>query len=125
MAMMPYSIIFGIARTNLAIEMRRRASRPTINGDVTAYLNAIDTQPVPDEILERKETARAVKDALEKLDARDRTVLQEKYIEDLPARKIAEKMNLTEKAVHSLLYRARKALRDKLKNFRPLNKEEK
>ena len=116
--------IFGIARRNIAIEMRRRASRPTVNGDITAYLNAIDTRPLPDEILERTETAQAVKDALEKLDARDRTVLQAKYIQDLSARTIAEKIGVTEKAVHSLLYRARKSLRDKLKNIRPLNKEE-
>lgn len=117
--------IFGIARNNLAIEMRRRESRPKLNTDIGAYLKAIDTKPLPAEILEQNETARAVRDALDKLDAKDRTVLQAKYLEDLPAKEIAKNMNTTEKAIHSLLYRARNALRDKLKDFRPLNKEEK
>jgi len=41
-------------------------------------------------------------------------VLTYKYLDDLPARTIAERLGLTEKAVHSLLYRARISLRNTL-----------
>lgn len=116
--------ITGIARNNLALEMRRRASRPVIEGDITNYLQAIDKQLLPDEVLEQKETAQVVTLAMDRLESNERMVLRLKYIEDLSARKIAIKMDLTEQAVHSLLYRARNALRDKLKSIHPLYKEE-
>jgi RNA polymerase sigma factor (sigma-70 family) len=60
---------------------------------------------------------------MNKLGDKERTVLQAKYIDDLSARQIARKLSLTEKAVHSLLYRARTALRDKLKSLAPSYKE--
>lgn len=116
--------MLGIARNNLALEMRRRATRPSLNGDISTYLAAIDTTPLPDEVLEKTETARLVRAALDRLDDRERTVLQAKYLDDLSARAIAQRMGITEKAVHSLLYRARNSLRDKLKHLRPLDREE-
>jgi len=42
-------------------------------------------------------------------------VLKGKYIESKSARIISEEMGITEKAVHSQLYRARHALREELK----------
>jgi RNA polymerase sigma-70 factor (ECF subfamily) len=112
------SWLIGIAHNNLAFEMRRRAKRPKVNGDIGRYLEKIDSEPLPDEILERKETAELVRRAMDKLEAKERTVLRAKYCEDLSARAIAEQMNITEKAVHSLLYRARISIREKLKNIR-------
>ncbi len=116
--------MLGIARNNLALEMRRRATRPSLNGDISTYLAAIDTTPLPDEVLEKAETAHAVRAALDQLDDRSRKVLQAKYLDDLSARTIAQRMGITEKAVHSLLYRARNSLREKLKTLRPLDEEE-
>jgi DNA-directed RNA polymerase specialized sigma24 family protein len=43
--------------------------------------------------------------------------LRAMYIEGLSAREIAGRMELTEKAVHSILYRARNSLRTKLKQL--------
>lgn len=76
----PEQWMLGIARNNLALEMRKRATRPSLDGDISTYLASVDTAPLPDEVLE--------------------------------------------KAVHSLLYRARNSLREKLKTLHPLNEEE-
>ncbi len=116
--------MLGIARNNLALEMRRRATRPSLDGDISTYLAVIDTTPLPDEVLEKTETARLVRAALDRLDDREQAVLRAKYLDDLSARTIAQRMGITEKAVHSLLYRARNSLREKLKTLRPHDKEE-
>ncbi len=111
----PEEWIFGIARNNIRLEARKRASRPSTNGDIGLYLEAIDTKPLPDEVLEQKETAVLVRSALGRLESKEQTVLRTRYIEGLPARDIARQMGITEKAVHSLLYRARISLRKELK----------
>lgn len=111
----PEEWIIGIARNNINLEFRKRASQPSPNGDISRYLDAIDTEPLPDEVLERKETAAIVRSALGRLEAKEQTVLKAKYIEGLPARDIAQQMDVTEKAVHSLLHRARNSLREELR----------
>ena len=111
----PEEWIFGIARNNIRLEARKRASRPSTNGDISLYLEAIDTKPLPDEVLEQKETAVLVRSALGRLESKEQTVLRARYIEGLLSRDIARQMGITEKAVHSLLYRARISLRKELK----------
>jgi len=115
--------LMAIARNNFASEMRQRAARPSMDGDIAGYLEVIDSEPLPDEVLEKKETARIVRRAMDDLESKERDVLRGKYIEDLSARTIAQKMEMTEKAVHSLLYRARNSLRKKLKDIGPLYNE--
>jgi RNA polymerase sigma-70 factor (ECF subfamily) len=116
--------IFGIGRNNLRLEIRKRAARPTVNGDIIEYLDSMDTQPLPDELLEKKETANIVRMALGQLEEKEQTTLRAMYIEGLSAREIAGRMELTEKAVHSILYRARNSLRAKLKQLALLDKQE-
>lgn len=120
----PEGWIFGIARNNIRLEMRRRASRHGVDGDISSYLEAIDSKPLPDEVLEQKETAAVVRAALDRLESKEQTVLRAKYIESLSAQEIARQMGITEKAVHSLLYRARISLRQRLKRMAPVNKKE-
>jgi RNA polymerase sigma-70 factor (ECF subfamily) len=110
----PEEWILGIARNNINLEIRKRASRPSPNGDISRYLQKIDTEPLPDEVLERQETAAIVRSALSTLETKEQRVLRAKYLEGLPARDIAQQMSITEKAVHSLLHRARISLRDQL-----------
>jgi RNA polymerase sigma-70 factor (ECF subfamily) len=119
----PEEWIGGIARNAIRLELRRRASRPSVNGELGRYFDAIDTKLLPDEVLERKETAEIVRTALGKLESREKTVLKAKYIEGLPARGIAVEMKMTEKAVHSLLYRAKISLREKLRHVTVVNKQ--
>lgn len=118
----PQAWLMAIGRHNLAEEMRRRAVFKAKEADLVVWFSSIMTNLLPDEVLEREETAMAVRDALGKLEVKQRQVLELKYIEDLPARQIAGRMSMTEKAVHSLLYRARVSLRDKLKSISPSDK---
>ena len=119
----PDEWIFGIARNNIRLEMRRRASQPSVDGDISRYLEAIDSEPLPDEVLEQKETAVVVRRALSRLESKEQVVLKTKYVEGLSARDIAQRIGITEKAVHSLLYRARISLRRQLKQTAPLDKQ--
>jgi RNA polymerase sigma-70 factor (ECF subfamily) len=120
----PEEWIFGIARNNIRLETRKRASRPTVNGDISSYLEVIDIRPLPNEVLEREETVAVVHLALSRLESKEQAVLRAKYIEGLPACDIAQRMSITEKAVHSLLYRSRISLRQELKKMAPSNEEE-
>ena len=117
----PEEWIFGIARNNVRLEIRRRASRPSIDGDISSYLEVIDTEPLPDEVLEQKETAAVVRSTLAKLESKEQAVLKARYVEGLSVQKIARKIGITEKAVHSLLYRAKISLRTELKRLAPLS----
>jgi len=103
--------------------MRRRASRGGVDGDISSYLEAIDNKPLPDEVLEQKETAAVVRAALNRLESKEQAVLKAKYIEGLSAHEIARQMGITEKAVHSLLYRARISLRRELKRMAAAGKK--
>lgn len=120
----PEQWLFAIANNNLALEMRNRASHARPDSDLLKYLEAMDSQPLPDELLEKEETGRLVRTALSKLDRKERQVLTGKYLEDKSALQIGQMMKLTEKAVHSLLYRARISLREKLIQMAPQFREE-
>jgi len=111
----PKEWLLGIARNNIRLEIRKRSARPTANGDISRYLQTIDTEPLPDEILERRETAEMVRWALGRLKSKEQAVLRAKYTEGLMAVEIAGQMHTTEKAVHNLLYRAKISLRRELK----------
>jgi len=119
----PEEWIFGIAGNNIRLEIRKRASRPPIHGSISSYLEVIDTRALPNEVLEREETVAVVRLALSRLESKEQAVLRAKYIEGLPARDIAQQMSITEKAVHSLLYRARNSLRQELKKTAPSNEK--
>ncbi len=116
--------VIGIAHKNLALEMRHRAGRAKVTKNLSLYLDSMESHLLPDELLEQKETAHQVQHALASLPAREQQVLTLKYLQDLSARDIAATMKMTEKAVHSLLYRARIQLRNSLKTMEPLSKEE-
>ena len=121
----PEDWIAGIARNNIRLEIRRRASRPSINGEISRYFEAMDTKLLPDEVLERQEMTTIVRSALGSLESKERAVLEARYIEELHAKDIARQMDTTEKAVYSLLYRAKISLRRELERLAsPGNKEE-
>ena len=116
--------IFTIAKNNLALEMRQRQNRPKPDGQLLQYLEVMDSAPMPDSVLEKQETAALVREGLSQLNEKEQTVLKDKYLDDLSARQICMKLKLSEKAVHSLLYRARISLRDKLIHLAPQFNEE-
>lgn len=116
--------IFTIAKNNLALEMRQRQNRPKPDGQLLKYLEVVDSSPLPDAVLEHKETAGLVRKALSQLPDKEQVVLKEKYLQDRSARQIGEILKTSEKAVHSLLYRARISLREKLIQLAPQFNEE-
>ena len=111
----PQAWLYKIARNNMALEVRKRNQQTSANGQLLHYLNKLGKEPLPDEIIEKNETAVIVKNALDRLNEKERYVLKAKYINGLTAGAISENMKITEKAVHSLLYRARMSLRKKLR----------
>lgn len=122
----PEEWIHGIARNNIRLEIRKRTSRPSINGDISSYFDAMDTKLLPDEVLERQEMTEIVRSALSRLESKEKVVLEARYIEELSATDIARQMKMTEKAVYSLLYRAKISLRRELEQVASLSvKEEK
>lgn len=120
----PEEWIHGIARNNIRLEIRRRASRPSINGDISSYFNAMDTKLLPVEVLERQEMTDIVRSALNRLESKEKAVLEARYIEELSITYIARQMNTTEKAVYSLLYRAKISLRRELERVASLSEKE-
>jgi RNA polymerase sigma factor (sigma-70 family) len=63
---------------------------------------------------EREERRGAIRGVMNQLAESHRMALEWKYIDRLSVREIASRLDLTEKAVESLLFRARKEFRDRL-----------
>ena len=83
----------------------------------------IATEPLPDEVLQRKETAELVQMTLANIPANYRDVLNDYYYGRKVIKEIAALHGASEGAVRVLLYRARKAFREALlrldKSFGP------
>ncbi|MFP4036754.1 MAG: RNA polymerase sigma factor [Desulfobacteraceae bacterium] len=73
-----------------------------------------DPLPGAPDVMERRETAAAVRSALDRLPAQQRLAVIFRYYEDLNYEEIAEIMETTAKAVERLLARGREGLRDAL-----------
>jgi RNA polymerase sigma-70 factor (ECF subfamily) len=74
----------------------------------------LDTQPLPQELLEREGTQELVRRALSALPGQYQLVLILKYVEDMPMKEIGYVLGRSTKSVDGLLCRARAALRDKI-----------
>src|SRR3954468_22750085 len=77
----------------------------------TLLADGLTTQLGPSAPLEVVETKRRVHLALDALPERQRIVLEWKYLDALSVREMAERLGETEKAVESVLYRARREFR--------------
>ncbi len=71
----------------------------------------------PGIILEKKESANVLFAAIDCLNEKQKTAFILFHIEELPQKEIALIMDISPKAVESLILRAKANLRDKLKNF--------
>ena len=70
----------------------RRQLVDLVAAQVDTALLAAPSQGAPDEVLARSERGRALSQALERLEPRDRFLLRLRFAEDLPAREIARLM---------------------------------
>jgi RNA polymerase sigma-70 factor, ECF subfamily len=77
-------------------------------------LQLIDTEPLPQELVESEETGNLVRNAMSTLPPHYQQVLTLKYLENLSLKEISEVMDKSTKSVSSLLERARLALRDQV-----------
>lgn len=99
---------------NKAIDRyRRRRAIPESHEVITRLADAAPTAPVEDQqqALERRESARSLRDCLERLPASQRQALTLYYFDDLDVARIAGVLDTTEQAVRALLKRGKQALR--------------
>jgi RNA polymerase sigma-70 factor (ECF subfamily) len=120
----PAAWLGGIGRNVMLEAFRANAARRQVMERLSRSVQEISTEPLAPEILERSETALAVRETLEQIGEPYRRVLEAMYLEDLPAKAIAAELGKSQKAVHSLLYRARKIFAKKLQIVCPLLAEE-
>ncbi len=99
---------------NVAADKRGQLRLPTLSLDAPGGENVADTRLLPgNEILKRSERADLL-DALEALPEEWKTVLTLCDLEDVPHREAGLVLGRSVSATKSLLYRARRALRDRL-----------
>ena len=79
-------------------------------GLLRAY-ELIATEPLPDEVLEKEETAELVRMTLANIPGNYRSVLTERYHQDKALKEMAVGMGISEGAVKAMLHRAREAFR--------------
>jgi RNA polymerase sigma-70 factor (ECF subfamily) len=105
--------------------LRKRRGLPTVSLDAaTEPREGYDTVPhpeyiadwreTPEQLLERRETARLIDDALERVDEKHRLVFLLRDVEGLSVKETAEALGLSEANVKVRLLRARLQLRERL-----------
>lgn len=104
---------------NLSVNKSER-TRPTISLDAQAFAPpALDVDEPPESDLERGEVVRAVRGAIATLPQTQRAALILARYEELSFAEIAVVLGSTEKAVKSLVHRARENLRAELAPYLP------
>jgi RNA polymerase sigma-70 factor (ECF subfamily) len=110
-----YTWLCGIAKNKIRGHRRKKRAVPIedvleeTDPEIDAILTAIDSEPLPDWILERKETRELVGATLSSLPPDYRRALVRKYVDGLSVAEIAESDGKGEKAAESMLHRARLA----------------
>jgi RNA polymerase sigma-70 factor (ECF subfamily) len=105
----------GIAKNKIREHRRRRRVRSIedildeSSLEIDAILSKVEREPIPDEVLQLKETKDLVGATLSSLPTNYRDVLIAKYVDELPVNEIAERTHKSPKATESLLTRARVA----------------
>ena len=105
----------GIARHRISHGRRRRKPRALedvlaeADSRIDAILAEVEREPLPDWVLEQRETDELVGATLSSLPADYRQALVGKYCDGLSVAQLAERDGRGEKAVESMLHRARRA----------------
>ncbi len=84
----------------------------TLDDKLLNIYERIATEPLPDEVLERRETAELVQMTLISIPGNYKEVLDEFYYKQKSLKEISIKSGVTEGAAKSLLFRARKAFKE-------------
>ncbi|MGB0743841.1 MAG: RNA polymerase sigma factor [Opitutales bacterium] len=115
----PKAWLYTTAR-RMAIDQIRRNRKvvPFASGDTaedSRELDPADTAPTPDEEADAHERTSLLRVCIERLAARERTLVQLKFIEELSYKEIAAKMGMTVGHVGYQLHHALKSLELELK----------
>lgn len=86
----------------------------SVNGRLFQLCSAIDTHPLPEDIIEQAELAGLVRKTLALLPERYRKVLRQYYYEQNSIKQIAKAERISHSALRILLYRARKSFKKHL-----------
>ena len=96
-------------------EKGREISYDTIWQDIDSGLltafEQIATEPLPDEVIEKAETAQLVQMTLANIPANYKHVLKQYYYQLKPPKEIAVSVGVSEGAIKTMLYRARQAFK--------------
>lgn len=110
--------VFTICRHEIHRHYQRRRRSPESGElfeeapEVVAALDAAGANPAnPEETVGRRQTARIVHEVLDRLPSHYGHALEWKYLDGLPVKEIARRLELAPKAAESLLTRARLAFR--------------
>lgn len=95
-----------------AFKIRKRHLSYDVNPGMLAAIENIETEALPDKILQKKETAELVQLTLSNMPADYQLVLREFYYNRKPIKVIAAAQGRTENAVKVLLHRARNAFKE-------------
>ena len=109
-------IATNLVRAHWRREGRRPAHVPVADPGIAGQLaEQLVTRTLPAEVLERKETADQLLLAITALDAVDQTLIIGHYFQGLSHDSLAQLLDTSQRGVEGRLYRARQALRDRLR----------
>jgi len=110
--------LYGIARQRIWYELRQRMRQKSIPTSVQSSLETLaetpDNRDMAAEVLARIEAERKIADLAATLSGIEFDVLVLSCLDNLPARQIGQIVGRSERAVHSLLHRARMKARERL-----------
>ena len=72
-----------------------------IDAELAAIFARLESQPMPDEVLQRQETREMVNATMSQLPPHYREALEAKYVRGLSVRDMADALSMTEKSVES------------------------
>jgi len=108
----------GLARNEIRRALAREQATASLEGlwarmdeELREVYAALESQPLGDEVIRREETREMVGVTMSQLPPRYREALEAKYVAGKSVRDMAAAWDTSEKAVESLLSRARKAFR--------------
>lgn len=112
--------LYGICRFEISAhyrQARRRAGQQSFHESAPEVQRAsaeASERAQPEQALLRRERARGVHEALDRLPSRYASALEWKYVEGLSLKEVGQRLHVTPKAAESLLARARAALRRRM-----------
>jgi len=109
--------IAQIAYSTALNHVRKFSGKKNLTSDIAEFENFHQITDNPESILLKKNTSEFIQNEIKKLPLQYRTVLTLYHLNELSYHEIEEITGMPEGTVKSYLFRARKLLKDKLKNY--------